>query len=57
MIDWVVPEWALGFDSEAPTRVLAVIGAGAVGAFGIGALVQLLVRVAFAQKIPRWPIW
>jgi hypothetical protein len=57
MIEWAVAVWALGYETEGPVKVLAVVGAGAVGALGVGGLVQVFVKLAFAQQVPRWPMW
>jgi hypothetical protein len=47
--------WAIG--SDLPVRVLAVVGAAAIGAFLLSWLVQVLCSVAFGQKLPPWPRW
>jgi hypothetical protein len=47
----------LAFAADLPVRVLAVIGAGALGAFLIAAVVQVAVKLAFGQKVPQWPLW
>lgn len=43
--------------TDLPVRILAVIGAAAAGALVLTAVLQLLVKVLFRQKLPPWPIW
>jgi hypothetical protein len=57
MIALAVPLWAIGLGNDTPIKLLAVIGAAAVGALVLGGVVQMVVKVAFAQKVPRWPMW
>src|SRR5262249_28890848 len=38
-------------------RVLGAIGGGAVGAMLLGWLVQLVVKLSFAQNVPPWMLW
>jgi hypothetical protein len=41
--------------SDLPVRVLAVLGAAALGAFGTGGLVKLVARLTWTrQKLPPW---
>jgi hypothetical protein len=42
--------------SDAPIKVLAVVGGAALGAMFIGWLAQVLAKLSFAQKIPPWPL-
>jgi hypothetical protein len=37
-------------------RVLAVVGGAAVGGFGVGLVLQVLVKLTTAQRLPRWAL-
>jgi hypothetical protein len=43
--------------NDLPIRILAVVGAAALGALLLGWLVQLVVKLAFLRDVPRWPLW
>jgi hypothetical protein len=47
----------LAYSADLPIRVLAVIGAGALGAFVIAGVIQIAVKAMFGQKLPPWPVW
>ena len=38
---------------DLPVRILAVVGGAALGAFLIGWLAQVVVKLAFAQSLPE----
>jgi hypothetical protein len=43
--------------TDLPIRVLAVLGAAAFGAFGVGGLIKLVARLTLSrQKLPNWLI-
>lgn len=42
--------------NELPLKVLALVGATAAGAIGVGGFVQLVCRFAMRQKLPRWTL-
>ena len=48
---------AIGMGSDLPIKVLAVVGAAALGALLLGLLVQLVVKLSFAQRVPPWVLW
>jgi hypothetical protein len=43
--------------SDTPIKVLAVVGGAALGALLSGVALQVGVKLAFAQQVPRWPLW
>jgi hypothetical protein len=48
---------ALLIESDKPIRLLAVVGAAALGAVLTGLVVAAIVKLAFGQKVPPWPAW
>jgi hypothetical protein len=44
-------------DTSLPVKVLAAIGGATVGALLLGWVVQLVVKLAFVQKVPPWALW
>src|SRR5436189_272771 len=44
-------------DASGPVKILAVIGAAAVGALGLGWLTQAIVRLSAGQQMPPWLVW
>jgi len=49
--------WALGLDRNLPVKVLAIIGAAAVGGLLLGFVVQLVARTGLGRPLPSWAAW
>ena len=47
--------WAIG--NDLPVKILAVVGAFALGGFFGGWFVSLVAKFAFNQKVPNWVTW
>ncbi len=47
----------LAISADFPIRVLAVIGAAALGGLLLAGGIQIISALIFQQKIPHWPLW